>query len=171
MGSGTANRCVVTKAAYELARDYWNSEFSETDQLEKAERTKLLVNRKKIETLYVLEPDREPVLIDELFWHSSDIRNEEEMAWVEQRLIDLGFEIVIQDRIKTYIDKQDTCIVYADPRAKGQIYFTVYKRLIPNKPEKLPTYRRMLQSFRIADNWKNDLRGKYHQRVEQALNQ
>jgi hypothetical protein len=169
-GSG-ANQCVVTEAASKLAHDHWHSKFRETEQREESERAMLLASRKKTETLYKVALDRGPLLIDEQLWYDTVIRNEEEMVWAEQRLIDLGFRINIQDRIKSYIDEQETYLVYADPRVKGQITFTIYKGPLPTKSETMRTRSRALQRFRIPDNWKNDLRGKYHQRVMQALNQ
>jgi hypothetical protein len=164
-GSG-ASQCVVTEAASNLARDFWKSKFRETEEREEAERALLLANRKKTETLYEVAPNRDPLLIDEL-WYGTTVRNEEEMTWAEQRLVDLGFQINIQDRVKSYINEQDTYIVYADPRAKGKITFTIYKRPLPTKSKITPA----LQYFQIPDNWKNDLRGKYQQRVMQALAQ
>src|SRR5919109_626875 len=85
-------QCVVTNAAYELARDYWNSKFREAEQREQTERAILLANRRENETLYEVVPNRDPLLIDELRYGTT-VRNEKEMDWAEQRLIDLGFRI------------------------------------------------------------------------------
>ncbi len=128
------------------------------------EKQKRIIQRKKTEILYKIAPNRESELIDEGIGFGAVPRNADELAWAENRLVDLGFQISREANIKSYISEQESFVVYADPRAKGEIKFTVNKKPLSKSSRK----RFWGNSFSLKDNWKNDIRGKYESRVAQA---
>jgi hypothetical protein len=165
VGYGNTHQCRVFEAAQKLARNHWHDEFSAAEKAEAIEKQKRIIQRKKTEILYKIAPIREPELIDEGIGFGTAPRSDDEMAWAENRLVDLGFQISCEANIKSYIKEQESLIVYADPRAKGEIKFTVYKKPLSKSNRK----RYWNNSFSLKDNWKNDIRGKYESRVAQAI--
>jgi len=165
VGYGNTNQCRVFKAAERLARNYWHDEFSAIEEANAIEKKKRIIQRKKAEILYKTAPNSEPELKDEGIGFGTVPRNDDELAWAENRLVDLGFQIICDANIKSYISEQDSLVVYADPRAKGEIRFTVYKKPLSKNNRK----RFWGNSFSLKDNWKNDIRGKYESRVAQAI--
>ena len=163
VGYGNTHQCRVFEAAEKLARNHWHDEFSAAEKAEAIEKQKHTIQRRKTEILYKIAPNREPELIDEGFGIVP--RSDDEMAWAENRLVDLGFQISCETNIKSYINEQESLVVYADPRAKGEIKFTVYKKPLSKSNRK----RYWGNSFSLKDNWKNDIRGKYESRVTQAI--
>jgi hypothetical protein len=151
---GQEHQCPVFAIAMQLAHDAWHEKFNKQEEAEKR-KTKA---RRQRETLYKIGLSQSPELIDELpSWQSA--RNPEELAWAEKRLVTLGFKIVSDGSVKSYIDELDHFVVYADPRAKNRIGFSVYKKSIAtghNPP---------INSFSLLDGWKHDLLGKYQGRL------
>jgi len=169
VGWGNTHQCGIFKVALDLARDYWYDKFHEKAvdaEKEKSERT---LSRRKTETLYCVAPDLDPELIDEGIGYGVQARNETEMVWAEQRLADLGFSIIFEANFKTYLSDQADFVVYADPRKKGEIKFTVYKKPLPKKGRGSRSRPWAWNSFELRDNWKHDLSGKYRARLEAML--
>jgi hypothetical protein len=166
LGWGNAHRCQIMEAAVLLARDYWHDKFHAADEAEDEQKRAQIAQRKKTETLYRIAPDREPELFDERAYGGVP-RDEDSLAWAEGRLIDLSFQTALEGNVKSYTDEREAFTVYADPRMKGEIKFTVYRKS-PTKGKTAPRVRtKYLHSFSLKDNWKNDIRGKYESRIAQ----
>ncbi|PCI37765.1 MAG: hypothetical protein COB50_03380 [Thiotrichales bacterium] len=142
--------------------NYLKSQLRDFEEEEKREKLKLLRKRCKKETLYILEHNGIPELIDDDVFYSEP-SGAEQLAWAEQRLSSLCLSIKKSKNTVSYIQEMDNYIVYADPRCVGKIDFKVF----PTQHQKK---RRLWYSkFCIFDNWKHDLRKKYEDRVEKAI--
>ena len=166
-GTYNARQCDVTEAAFTLAREYWHKQFSEAENAERIAEYNHTIERSKTETLFLTAPDKAPGLIDESIYSLNSARTPEQLAWAEQRVQSLGFQITMNNRIKSYTEDTESYIVYADPREVGHIYFRVYKKNY-TKSGKLKLTQAGYR-FDIQDRWKNDLRGKYDKSVESCL--
>jgi hypothetical protein len=157
------------EAATRLACDYWHDKFYAATQAEEAQKRARIAERKQSETLYRIAPDREPELIDEGIGYRATARNENELAWAERRLVDLGFQIICEERIKSYTSEHEDFVVYADPRANGEITFRAYKKPLPRQSRVRRIRTGAFNFFRLMDSWKNDIRGKYQTRLAKAI--
>jgi hypothetical protein len=145
------NQCLVFGAAMNLARDHWGERFREK-QAEEAAR--IARERRMSEILYKIDAKKSPVLIDEGI--RFDFRSVADMAWAEDRLLALGFNIDLERNVKSYTSESDTFIVYADPRRKYQIEFSIYlKQCAQVRTEPLIGY------FGLSDYWTNSIGQKY----------
>jgi hypothetical protein len=169
VGWGSMRQCSVLAAAMKIARRYWDSEFSEAEHETWARDTTERQQRRTTETLYLVAPDGDPELIDEQQYFSKLPRDEPQMRWAEDRLTSLGFTINTDGRVKSYVHETADYAVFADPRMNGEIQFTVYRLPLPKKTRGRQPRVRVARSFRIADSWKNDLVGKFRDRVFRAL--
>lgn len=146
--------CPVFAIAMRLARDAWHEKFHKQEEAEKRK----MEARRRRETVYKTGPSQSPELIDKLSsWQRA--RRPDELAWAEKRLATLGFKIASDGSVKSYIDERDHFVVYADPRAKNRIGFSVYEKSVAtghNPP---------IISFSLLDSWKHDLPGKYQGRL------
>jgi hypothetical protein len=159
--------CAVFEAAYRLAVDHWNRQFSAAEEEDRIKSKARLEKRRTSEETYLIAPDHAPVLRDENLF--LDIpRTATQMNWAEERLRGLGFMVSLEGRTKSYVDKRDDVCIYADPRTLGQIEFSVYKLPLP-KPRSGPRWHAMANRFLMRDQWKNDLKAKYETRVAQTL--
>lgn len=156
-GGGQETQCFVFNAVELGARSYWSGKSYDQEQARLAE----LEKRRKSETLFQVDPDGPAKLIDEgMSW--SKPRNSDELIWAEDRLATLGFETHVEKNARSYTSKPGRFVVYADPRANGQIRFRVYfKQRSAGGPE--------YSSFRLNDHWKSDILGKYEIRLQRAL--
>jgi hypothetical protein len=154
------NQCSVFNAATGLARAYWKVKFQREDEAAAAER---LQQRRSSEILYYVGPDEPTELIDEAMYRR--VRCQEELTWAEDRLMQFGFETVIEGNIKSYIISSETFTVYADLRAFGEILFNVYMKSSPNRT---PRYE---GGFRFKDKWKNEICQKFQLRLLKATKQ
>lgn len=161
VGWGNVHQCKVMAAAIGLANEYWRYQFEEKDALEAARKSALTEHRKQTETLYLLGPKEQPTLIDKIF--RGNARTPEELAWAEQRLSRLGFEIKIEDRIKSYRHLGKDFAVYADPRVRGRISFRVYR--LPSTNRSIRGY----QQFYLLDSWKHEIEAKYRARLAASV--
>jgi hypothetical protein len=131
VGWGNVRQCDVTAAVMALARAYWDDKFGAAERAEETEKQALVANRKKTETLYVIDPTGEPQLIDEglgFLAFGDTARSESELSWAEQRLSDLGFQTSHEGNVRCYTSERGDFVVYADPRVKGKITFSVFKK-------------------------------------------
>jgi hypothetical protein len=169
VGYGNMHQCNVMEAANRLAGEYWSDRFHAAEKAEQEQKQVLKAQRKISEILYHIAPALAPQLIDEGFFYGTTPRNQSEFDWAEQRLADLGFQITCEANVKSYISEHENWDVYADPRANGEISFTVYRKPFP-KQSRTPLIRRgVLNSFNLKDSWKHDIRGKYESRLAKAI--
>jgi hypothetical protein len=169
LGWGSIRRCVVTEAAFGLARYHWQGQFGKAEAAEQARRQALVKERKKSERQYRTAPDRSPELIDEGLAHRAVPRDEMQLKWAEDRLRELGFRIGSESNVTTYTREHGELIVYADPRACGEISFTVYRKApAGRRGRRLSARRGLVRWFALKDAWKHDIREKYECRVSVA---
>ncbi len=168
LGRGQMRQCSVMGAAVRLARDYWHDKFHAIEEEEAAQKRAHTAQRKKTETLYRIAPDREPELLDEGLSYGATPRNESELVWAEQRLVALGFQVTCEDNVKSYTDEREDFVVYADPRANGEIRFMVCRKPLPKKSRTPRVRTGYATSFFLKDTWKHDIQGKYEIRLAQA---
>ncbi len=154
------NQCIVFGAAMNLARDHWGDRFREKQAEEAASIAK---ERRRSEILYRIDANKSPVLNDEGIRFDS-FRSVDEMAWAEDRLLSLGLKIDLDRNVKSYTSESDTFVVYADPRRKYQIEFTVYLKQFAQVRAEPP-----IGYFGLSDYWKNSIEQKYQNRLMKAL--
>lgn len=153
------NQCIVFGAAMNLARDHWGERFREKQAEEAAS---IARERRRSEIVYKIDAKKSPVLIDEGI--RFDFRSVDDMAWAEDRLLALGFNIDLERNVKSYTSESDTFIVYADPRRKYQIEFSIYlKQCAQVRAEPLIGY------FGLSDYWTNSIEQKYQNRLLKTI--
>jgi hypothetical protein len=146
------NQCIVFGAAMNLARDHWGDRFRENQAEEAAS---IARERRRSEILYKIVANKSPVLIDEGI-PFDNVRSVENMAWAEDRLLALGFKIDLDRNVKSYTSESDTLLVYADPRRKYQIEFSIYLKQFAQVRDESP-----IDYFSLSDYWKNSIEQKY----------
>jgi hypothetical protein len=144
--AGEYDQCSVFNAAERLAREFWKESFCE-----EAESATALKWRRISETLYNVGP-YEPIrtIEEEIYFEIS--RNEDEMAWAEDRLRQLGIETIFEGNIKSHIIESETFVVYADPREIGTISFGVYMKTSP-----LRQSNHEANFFSFSDRFRNNI--------------
>ena len=165
VGHGTTRECPVVRAALELARESWDLRFSAREEEARLERQASLERRRASETLFRLDPREKPVLVDQGL-RGASARGSEGLEWATSRLEELGFHVREEERVRSFVEEQSAYIVYADPRAEGEITFRFFQKTLSGN---LSNARGARRSFFIKDIWKNDLPGKYRARVAKAL--
>jgi hypothetical protein len=165
-GYGNVSECGVMAAARRLSEAYFYRRFAEAEKKEIQEQLLSIQNRKKTELLYLVNPHTDPCLFDEL---PSDIeaREQPHLAWAEQRLTELGFVTSTEKNVRQYVLDFGDFIVFADPRAKGKISFSVYKTPVSKRKRswKGPSY----QSFSFQDNWKRNIQRQFQHMLSSAV--
>ncbi len=167
LGWNHAYQCDVFAAVDALAQDYWHHQFSTAEEAEaekeQAQRQARTTLRRRLEQLYRVAPDLEPRLIDEGLDHGKIPRNAVSMKWAERRLKLLGFEIVREGTVRSYLSDRGDFAVYADPRTHGSIEFAIFKKPLPKMGRQMRVWA--FKRFDLQDSWKNDVRGKYESRL------
>jgi hypothetical protein len=170
IGFGKTHECPVMEAARVIARNAWESKL-ERGELEQQQRGNAeLVERRKNETLYRVDPSTALVLLEEGLSFLDKPRQlsdgEGGLKWAEQRLFALGFTINVDGREKSYTRRSDDeLIVYADLRMAGEIRFRVYQdRGGKANRRTVPGYH----TFKIQDRWKNNLNAKVQDGIQAA---
>jgi hypothetical protein len=159
-------QCGVMREAFALAEYSLRDKILEADQAEAEAEERTTAERRKTERLFVVNPSEPQKLINESFRYFRDpnyYRDAEGLAFAEQRLRDIGFEIETTDRVTTCRFMSDECTVLADPREKGRISFLVYMQ---NPKRKKTSY--LTESFHLLDSWKNELPRKFMDRLAEA---
>lgn len=158
-----ARECRVMEVVRKLARAYWDEKFRETDEADKAAEKASMADRRAKETLYRLAPAEPPRLVDEgLYGALHERRTEAELDWAARRLEQLSFATVRNGSEVAFVDDRDNLVVYADPRVKGRITFSVFKKPLPKRGSfKQCHYSR----FFISDRWKHGIKEKYENRL------
>jgi hypothetical protein len=95
------------------------------------------------------------------------VRAQPHLAWAEQRLTELGFETSTEKKVRQHVLDFGDFIVFADPRAKVKISFSVYKTPVFKRKRswKGPSY----QSFSLQDNWKRNIRQQFQHMLSSAV--
>lgn len=165
-GWGRSSHCSVTGAAHQLALDYFRDKFGPAEEAEREAKEKLRAERIRTEVLLRTGPGNEPVLLDDV-GYGREPRDRDNLQWAESRLRELEFQKTEDGRTLQYVLESDGFGVFADPRAKGEILFRVYRKPFPKRIQR----NRIDPSryFAIRDSWKNDIAGKFSQRLQQAL--
>jgi hypothetical protein len=164
-GWGNSHRCRVTEAAFALARDHWKTTVDEAERQQHIADAEEVLRRKKIEILFRVDPYKDPELIEEGCHFDDKPRTEEELQWAEDRLRHLGFEVLMDERVKTYTKEYDAWVVYADPRFQKKISFCVHRK--PESKRRRPSSP--CDSFFLMDSWKNDLHEKFEYRFRAVV--
>jgi hypothetical protein len=157
IGYARCQQCPVTNAAFSLAWQVSRDTIRLKAEEKQAAAEDLLRRRRTTEMLFKVGPNEEPVLIDE-GWGAGSPRTAKQLIWAEERLRGLGFAVVSEQRVKSYVKGDDNSVVYADPRSSGKITFSVY-----SKPLKKRSQREQGE-FYLLDSWTNDLLGKFDER-------
>ena len=89
-----------------------------------------------------------------------NFRSVDDMAWAEDRLLALGFKIDLDRNVKSYTSESDAFIVYADPRRKYQIEFSIYLKQFAQVRAEPP-----IGYFGLSDYWTNSIDQKYQKRL------
>ena len=115
------------QAAMSLARDCWQSQYTDAVKAEEDKKREELAQRKKSEVLYRIAPDLEPELIDERLRFGGTPRSEGELDWVEARLTSLGFQITWDGNAKSYTHDMGFCGICGSAQS-GRVDFSVFPK-------------------------------------------
>ncbi len=163
-GSYQATRCFVMEVVLGLLYDHVHDPL----RLGRRDSPEVLAKRRRTETRYRLAPGGGPLLYDEQMLGDQP-RSADQLAWAEERLQALGFRCVDEGKTRGWVDETDDYVVYADPRATGCIRFKVWRKPLPSHPTIGPHVTCETGRFQLLDSWKQDLPGKYAERVAKAL--
>lgn len=133
-------------------------------QLRQKERDK----RRDTEALFVLGPHQPGKLLDEGIYAP---RDPDDLQWVIDRLQELGFQPVKEERRQAWILPYGDYVLYADPRTTGSIDIRVYRQdpSPQSKTKKSRSAGYPIGHFRFQDAWKHDLHKKLTDRVEAVI--
>jgi hypothetical protein len=166
-GYGNMHQCVVAHAVFALAHDFWNSQFHSKEEEARRAHQADIEQRKRSETLYQIELNSAPKLLEEGIAAFRGARHNDDLTWAEKRLDMLGFLLSVDNKIKAYTSAVTDFLVFADPREKGEIVFRVFKNS-PSK-QRRPSASRAVAQFSIPDRWKHDLPAKYEAVLAKAI--
>jgi len=154
--------------ARSIADEHFDDEFRQEDEAKQKENEdshRKVQHRLRTEILYQTGPFDAPELIDNRGLLSNRVRTPTEMEWAEQRLVELGFRVQLDGKVRSYTAETDDMMVYADPRESKQITFCPFKKPLLKSGKTRWGYR---NTFFILDSWKNDIKGKYEKRLAEA---
>ncbi|MFB9353138.1 hypothetical protein ACFFUA_38080, partial [Streptomyces heliomycini] len=101
-GWGKSHICVVMEAAHQLALDHFHDKFSADEEAQILEPKKRKNERIQSEILIRTGPASEPELLDEIGYFGEP-RNKIEWVRAESRLVELGFQISEEERVRQYV--------------------------------------------------------------------
>jgi hypothetical protein len=122
--------------------------------------------RRKTETTYQVRFEHAPLLIDEDLSYGAP-RTPEELVWAEQRLAEIGFRAKSVVRVKSYVVERGEWVVYADPRAKGRIDFTAYRKPLPQIRRR--PRNENIGTFQLQDSVERDIQSYYEKQLTEAI--
>ncbi len=169
-GWGSARQCSVLSPIVAGARDYLEPHFREVESANDEARTRLLAERRLVETLYRVSPEGEPKLFDEDLSYDGPARDQAMLPWAEARLIACGCVQEENGRVRSFTKVVDGFIAYGDPRPAGKLKVTLFQE--PSTTPKRKSGRTkqvMVQSFYLPDAWQHDLPTKLHRRLTRAV--
>lgn len=157
VGFGNVHQCSVTRAAFAMARDALEDNFTRADQdaVSKTEQ------RRSTERVFNIGPRKPAVLLEEDMWGSAP-RDEAAMARADGRLAELGFERTELGNVVSYRLVRDGFEVCADPRQATRLNFTVC-------PAARGRGRQPEASFFILDSWRHGVPAKFEERLKAAM--
>jgi hypothetical protein len=160
-GWGNTHHCPVTDAAFRNARYSLRKDFEAWRRTEKEDEA----NRRKTERLFLIDPRKPPLLIDESVFGLShglhEFRTADEIPAAALRLRDLGFQFEVRGNVVAYKLMHENRLILADPRIAGRLEFHVFS-------DEKPTKKTKHESFYLLDSWKADIPSKFMVRLIQA---
>ncbi|WP_109477529.1 hypothetical protein [Paraburkholderia sp. C35] len=159
-GLGNGRQCVVSKAAFALAKDHWATRFRSAVDERLTSSVETVQFRRGLETLYRMAPNGPALLMEEGLSTFRGLRDATSLAWAEVRLTELGFSVTVQNRVKTYTREYPEWSIFADPREKGEIVFRVFGKSVGVDG---------IAKFTLPDRWKHDLNKKFGAAVAAAV--
>lgn len=156
-GFGNVHQCSGTRAAFALARDALQGDFTRADQdaIAKTE------HRRCTERVFNIGPRKPAALLEEEMWGSAP-RDEAAMSRADGRLAELGFERTEVGNVVSYRLVRDGFEVWADPRQASRLNFTVC-------PAARGRGRQREASFFILDSWRHGVPAKFEERFKAAI--
>lgn len=124
------------------------------------------VERRKRETLFLVHPDKKPMLLNEgNHWSDGEPRpTEAQLQSAEERLFSMGFSRIVDGQTVSYQRVFGDVTVFADPRSAKGIRFAAYtQKMSRGRHPKLTC--ESLGDFLVLDTWKKDLKSKVEQWV------
>jgi|GEM_PF-1331266 len=159
-GYGNMHQCTVLGTAFKLSAEYLHETLLASDHAEKEREQE----RRQSEPMVRHAAQEPPAFLYQTEWRGP-ARGEAKMGEAEQRLRNLGFEIVVEGNVRTYRFVQDDWLVLADPRAANKIEFEVTSL---SKPKKKPQHWRA-NTFYMLDSYALDIPGKFRKRLQEAI--
>jgi len=160
-GSG-ASECRVFKVLKDITWEYFKSIEDKESNSKKEIYAERMATEILLKISLYLEPD---LLNNEPTLSFKSNRSEKELKLTEKRLKQLGFKKTTNNRVRSYIFKNDEYFVYADPRELGKVVFYSYKKPLPKKFA-YKTRSSYEHSFYMLDNWKHDLEEKFMRNLQ-----
>ncbi|MGY4335364.1 hypothetical protein [Bradyrhizobium sp. LM2.9] len=105
-GYGNMHQCTVLGTAFKLGADYLHETLLASDRAEKEREQE----RQQLEPMVQHAAQAPPAFLYQNEWRGP-ARGEAKMGESEQRLHDLGFEIIIEGNVRTYRFVQDDWLV------------------------------------------------------------
>jgi hypothetical protein len=106
------------------------------------------------ETLYCIDPTRQPVLIEERTWGNEPVRSSESLAAAEARVISFGFHKQIDGAIVSLLLEKKPFTLFADIRVEGKITVEVFRLEEPKGNRKKPRWTAVYGGgMTILDTW------------------
>ena len=164
-GYGNMQQCIATKAIFELATDYYDRHFKDKEEENKALHLK---NRRETETLFQIDPDEEPQLIDEYFY-GENYRDAKGIEWAGERLIEMEFIKSKEGNILSFVKDYGDFVMYADIRAKKRISFDVFINPNTAHNKNKAKYKKLYSNIHILDGWSNDLAKKINDKIQKLI--
>ena len=164
-GYGNMQQCIATKAIFDLATDYYDKHFKDKEEENKALHLK---NRRQTETLFQIDPDEEPQLIDEYFY-GENYRDAKGIEWAGERLIKMEFIKSKEGNILSFVKDYGDFVMYADIRAKKRISFDVFIKPNTAHNKNKAKYKKLYSNIHILDGWSNDLTKKIDDRFQKLI--
>lgn len=159
-GYGNMHQCTVLDTAFKLSAEYLHETLLASDRAEKEHEQE----RRQSEPMVRHAAQTPPAFLYQTEWRGP-ARGEAKMDEAEQRLRDLGFEIIVEGNVRTYRLVQDDWLVLADPRVANKIEFEVTSL---SKPKKKPRHWRA-NTFYMLDSYALDIPGKFRKRLQEAI--
>jgi hypothetical protein len=169
LGWGNTGACSILSPVLDLARDHWRPRFEKAEAENRAKREAELAERRTRESLLLLGPNEQPVLNDERLDFDRQPRDQESMGWAEARLAQLGFELTESDRVRSFTKLIEDYVVYADPRAQGEVKFFVRRAASPAPRRRRSHGTERYQTFVLPDKWRHQLDDKFSVRLAAAV--
>lgn len=169
-GKGNARQCSILKQMWGLAQYHWDGEFHPRGTKAHEDMQAQLKLRRSKEVQFLVNPYLPPRLNNEGMY-PGQVRDAKALASADARLAEMGFQSEKVAGVRSYIKETSNAAVYADPRKKGAISFTVALKPIRNDLRRWESRRIPLHHFGVPDGWKRDLERKLDEMFAEAVKQ